>query len=83
MLDFIAEEICVGPIRVRRARAVICSGRTKQFMITVGGSDFEVGKKERRQTRQCACRRITHQPQPTGNARQTRAKCFVCVRPEL
>jgi hypothetical protein len=33
MLDFIAEEICVAPVLPQRLRALICSGRTKQFMV--------------------------------------------------
>jgi len=81
MLDFIAEEICAALISPLRLHAVICSGRTKQFMMTMRINPGEFPKKERRQTRQCICRRTTHQPQPTRNARQSRAKVsFVCAR---
>jgi hypothetical protein len=79
MLDFIAEEKCVRPIGFGRAYAVICSGRTKQFMMALRPGSDEFDEKERRQTRQCACRRFTHQPQPTTNARQTRAKSHLCA----
>jgi len=80
MLDFIAEEICVGPIRLRLVRAVICSGRTKQFMIPLQKSYFEVRKKSGdRHASVSAAASPTNHNQPEMPANRAKASS-VCVR---